>query len=172
MNITAECIDEGVVKHGYTLVYRKYLTQSPRLIQFLYKSIPKHLGTVPDRAVITDYPNLMNYDAFVIMSEAHLMLGRKIIFNSMLGHPFRHIAECLSIPIIFHTTKQFYAIHAENETNLFKITTSLPSLKKAVQDLGLNSDSKVYVLNLWDLNRYGDYVYPDSDYALDFLKEY
>lgn len=148
MNVTAECIDEGVVKQGYTLMYRKYLTQSPRLIQFLYKSIPKHLGTIPYRAVITDYPDLMNYDAFVIMSEPHLMTSRKIIFNSMLGHPFRHIAECLSIPIIFHTTKQFYAIHAENETNLFKITTSLSSLKKAMKDLSLTSDSKIYMLNL------------------------
>lgn len=172
MNVTAECIDEGVVKQGYTIMYRKYLTQSPRLIRFLYESIPKHLGTIPDRAIITDYPDLINYDAFVIMSESHLMTGRRIIFNSMLGHPFRHIAECLGIPIIFHTTKQFSAIHAENETNLFKITTSLSSLKKAVKDLDLTSDSKVYVLNLWDLNRYGDYVYPDSDYALDFLKEY
>lgn len=172
MNVSAECIDEGVVKQGYTIMYRKYLTQSPRLIRFLYESIPKHLGTIAERAVITDYPDLINYDAFVIMSEPHLMTGRKIIFNSMLGHPFRHIAECLGIPLIFHTTKQFYAIHAENETNLFKITTSLPSLKKAVKDLGLTSDSKVYVLNLWDLNKHGDYVYPDSDYALDFLKEY
>lgn len=80
--------------------------------------------------------------------------------------------EWLDIPIIFHTTKRYYARYAENETNLFKITTSLPSLKKTVEKLGLTSDSKVYVLNLWDLNRYGDYVYPDSDYALDFLKEY
>ena len=172
MNVSAECIDEGVVKQGYTIMYKKYLTQSSRLIRFLYESIPKHLGTIPGRAIITDYPDLINYDAFVIMSESHLMTGRRIIFNSMLGHPFRHIAECLGIPIIFHTTKQFSAIHAENETNLFKITTSLSSLKKAVKDLGLTSDSKVYVLNLWDLNRYGDYVYPDSDYALDFLKEY
>ena len=172
MNVTAECIDEGVVKQGYTLMYRKYLTQSPRLIKFLYQSTPKHLGTTPDRAIITDYPDLMNYDAFVIMSESHLMSGRRLIFNAMLGHPFRHIAECLDIPIIFHTTKQFYAVHAENETNLFKITTSLPSLKKAVKDLGLTSDSKVYVLNLWDLNKYGDYVYPDSCYVLDYLKEY
>ena len=32
MNVTAECIDEGVVKQGYTLMYRKYLIQSPHLI--------------------------------------------------------------------------------------------------------------------------------------------
>lgn len=172
MNVTAECIDEGVVKQGYTLKYKKFFSQAPKFIHFLYTSFPKYLGTVADRAIITDYSDLMNYDAFVIMSEAYLKPNGKIIFNAMLGHPFRHIAECLDIPIIFHTTKKYYARYAENETNLFKITTSLPSLKKAVQDLGLNSDSKVYVLNLWDLNRYSDYVYPDSDYALDFLKEY
>mgnify|MGYP000260883632 CR=1 FL=1 len=172
MNVTAECIDEGVVKQGYTLVYKNFFSQSPRLIRFLYQSLPRDLGTVADRTIITDYPDLINYDAFVIMSEAHLRPNGKVIFNAMLGHPFRHIAECLDIPIIFHTTKRYYARYAENETNLFKITTSLPSLKKAVQDLGLNSDSKVYVLNLWDLNRYKDYEYPDSDYALDFLKEY
>ena len=172
MNITAECIDKGVVKQGYTLMYKKFFSQSPRLIRFLYQSLPRDLGTVADRAIITDYPDLMNYDAFVIMSEAYLKPNGKIIFNAMLGHPFRHIAECLDIPIIFHTTKRYYARYAENETDLFKITTSLPSLKKAVKKLGLTSDSRVYVLNLWDLNRYGDYVYPDSDYALDFLKEY
>lgn len=172
MNVTAECIDEGVVKQGYTLMYKKSFSQAPKFIQLLYHSTPEHLGTVADRAIITDYPDLMNYDAFVIMSEAYLRPNGKIIFNAMLGHPFRHIAECLDIPIIFHTTKKFYARYAENKTNLFKITTSLPSLKKAVKDLGLTSNSKVYVLNLWDLNRYGDYIYADSDYALDFLKEY
>lgn len=172
MNITAECIDEGVVKQGYTLKYKKFLSQAPKFIQFLYTSFPEYLGTVTDRAIITNYSDLMNYDAFVIMSEAHLRPNSKVIFNAMLGHPFRHIAECLDIPIIFYTTKRYYAQYAENETNLFKITTSLPSLKKAVQDLGLTSDSRVYVLNLWDLNRYKDYEYSDSDYALDFLKEY
>lgn len=172
MNITAECIDKGVVKQGYTLMYKKFFSQSPRLIRFLYQSLPKDLGTIADRAIITDYPNLMNYDAFVIMSEAHLKPNGQVIFNDMLGHPFRHIAECLDIPIIFHTTKRYYARYAENETNLFKITTSLPSLKKAVKTLGLTSDSKVYVLNLWDLGKYSDYVRADSDYALEFLKEY
>lgn len=172
MNVTAECIDEGVVKQGYTLKYKKFFSQAPKFIHFLYTSFPEYLGTTPDRAVITDYSDLMNYDAFVIMSEAHLKSNGQVIFNAMLGHPFRHIAECPDIPIIFHTTKRYYARYAENETNLFKITTSLPSLEKAVKSLGLTSDSKVYVLNLWDLNKYGDYVYPDSDYALDFLKEY
>lgn len=170
MNVTAECINEGVAKQGYTLMYKKYLSQTPHLIRFLYKSLPKHLGTIADRAIITDYPNLINYDAFVIMSEAHLKPNGQIIFNAVLGHPFRHIAECLNIPIIFHTTKKFYGHYPENETNLFKITTSLPSLEKAVKDLGLTSDSKVYVLNLWDIDKYD--LYPDSDYALDFLKEY
>lgn len=172
MNITAECIDEGVVKQGYTLMYKKFFSQAPKFIQLLYHSTPEHLGTKADRAIVTDYSDLMNYDAFVIMSEAYLRPNGKVIFNAMLGHPFRHIAECLDIPIIFHTTKKFYARYAENETNLFKITTSLPSLKKAVEKLGLTSDSKVYVLNLWNLNRYKDYEYPDSDYVLDFLKEY
>lgn len=172
MNVSAECIDEGVVKQGYTLKYKKFFSHAPKFIQFLYTSFPEYLGTVTDRAIITDYHDLMNYDAFVIMSEAHLKPNGQVIFNAMLGHPFRHIAECLGIPIIFHTTKRYYARYAENETNLFKITTSLSSLKKAVKDLGLTSDSKVYVLNLWDLNKHGDYVYPDSDYALDFLKEY
>lgn len=172
MNVTAECIDEGVVKQGYTLMYKKFFSQVPKFIQFLYTSFPEYLGTVTDRAIITDYSDLMNYDAFVIMSEAHLKPNGQVIFNAMLGHPFSHIAECLDIPIIFHTTKRYYARYAENETNLFKITTSLPSLKKAVEKLGLTSDSRVYVLNLWDLGRYGDYTRAGSDYALDFLKEY
>lgn len=172
MNVTAECIDEGVVKQGYTLKYKKFFSQAPKFIQFLYTSFPEYLGTVADKAIITDYSNLMNYDAFVIMSEAYLKPNGQVIFNAMLGHPFRHIAECLDIPIIFHTMKRYYARYAENETNLFKITTSLPSLKKAVKDLGLTSNSRVYVLNLWDLGRYSDYARADSDYALDFLKEY
>jgi hypothetical protein len=105
MNITAECIDEGVVKQGYTLMYKKFFSQAPKFIQFLYTSFPEYLGTVTDRAIITNYSDLMNYDAFVIMSEAHLRPNGKVIFNAMLGHPFRHIAECFRYSITSYSCK-------------------------------------------------------------------
>lgn len=84
MNVTAECIDERVVKQGYTLKYKKFFSQAPKFIHFLYTSFPEYLGTTPDRAVITDYPDLMNYDAFVIMSEAHLKSNGQVIFNAII----------------------------------------------------------------------------------------
>lgn len=149
MNITAGCIDAALVKQGYTLMYKKFFSQVPKFIQFLYTSFPEYLGTVTDRAIITDYSDLMNYDAFVIMSEAHLKPNGQVIFNAMLGHPFRHIAECLDIPTLFVGTRDVDTIEKYGKYRFkfpYYIVSHRDSIMGVLTEINLKKDAEVFLI--------------------------
>jgi hypothetical protein len=172
MNVTAECINTTPVEYGYFPV--KTLNLYPITFQYtLCQGVPHYLGSLASMYLDIDFPDLMNYDAIIIMDDVHVRDNKSIIFNSMLCHPIRFIVECLNIPLIFCTKRFNYHILKQNETDLFKIAISLNSLKKAVKHFGLNSNSKVYVLNAFcssDLN--SPEAYHHTKYGLKYLKEY
>lgn len=172
MNVTAECINATPVDYGYFPVKTLNLYYS-NLQYILHQGVPHYLGSLSSMYLDIDFPDLMNYDAIVIMDDVHVRDNKSIVFNSMLCHPIRFIAECLDIPLIFCTKRFNYNILKQNETDLFKIVVSLNSLKKAIKHFGLNSESKVYVLNAFrsaDLD--SPEMYHHTKYGLKFLKEY
>lgn len=172
MNVTAECINATPVEYGYFPVKTLNL-YLPSLQYTLYQGIPDYLGSKASMYLDIDFPDLMNYDAIVIMDEVYVMNNKSLIFNSMLCHPVRFIAECLDIPLIVCTKRFNYHILKQNETDLFKIAISLNSLKKAIKHFKLNSNSKVYVLNAFrssDLDSLE--AYHHTKYSLKYLKEY
>ena len=172
MNVTAECINATPVDYGYFPV-RSLNLYLPSLQCTLYQGVPHYLGSLSSMYLDIDFPDLMNYDAIVIMDDVHVRDNNSIVFNSMLCHPIRFIAECLDIPLIFCTKRFNYHILKQNETDLFKIAISLNSLKKAVKHFGLNSNHKVYVLNAFrssDLD--SPEAYHHTKYGLKYLKEY
>ena len=172
MNVTAECINNTPVEYGYFRVKTLNL-YSPSLQYTLYQGVPQYLGSKASMYLNIDFPAFINYDAIIIMDEVYIKDNKPIIFNSMLCHPIRFIAECLDIPLIFCTKRFNYHILKQNETDLFKIAISLNSLKKAIKHFKLNSNSKVYVLNAFratDLD--SPEAYHHTKYSLKYLKEY
>lgn len=172
MNVTAECINNVTVEYGYFPIKTLNL-YTPSLQYILYQGVPYYLGSIASMYLDIDFPDFMNYDAIVIMDDVYVRDNLSVIFNSILCHPIRFIAECLDIPLIFCTKRFNYSILKQNETDLFKVAISINSLKKAVRHFRLNSNSKVYVLNAFrsaDLN-YPE-VYNHTKYSLKFLKEY
>ena len=172
MNVTAECINDAPVEYGYFRVktLKFYL---PSLQYTLYQGVPHYLGSKASMYLNIDFPAFINYDAIIVMDEVYIRDNKPIIFNSMLCHPIRFIAECLDIPLIFCTKRFNYHILKQNETDLFKIAISLNSLKKAIKHFKLNSNSKVYVLNAFratDLD--SPEAYYHTKYSLKYLKEY
>lgn len=173
MNVTAECINSGAVEYGYFPVRTLRLQDAEELPCILYQGVPHYIGSKANMYIDIDFPDLMNYDAIVIMDNVFIKSDGIVCFNSMLIHPIRFIAECLDIPIILCTKKDNYTALKQNETELFKIVTSLNALKLAVKNLNLDSDSKIYVINAW---RSMDFDKPEvnlhTKYGLKFLKEY
>lgn len=173
MNVTAECIHSGAVEYGYFPVRTTSSWYSSELPYILTQGLPSYLGSKTDMYIETDFSDLMNYDAIVVMDDTYVRPNGTAIFESMLCHPIRFIAECLDIPLIFCTTKECYSALKENETDLFKPVISLNSLKRIVKNLGLTSDSKVYVINAWRNPRFNKpEVRLHTKYGLKFLKEY
>nr|DAV68869.1 MAG TPA: hypothetical protein [Caudoviricetes sp.] len=172
MNVTAECINATPVDYGYFPVKTLNLYYS-NLPYILHQGVPHYLGSLSSMYLDIDFPDLMNYDAIVIMDDVHVRDNKSIVFNSMLCHPIRFIAECLSIPLIFCTTREHYIKLKQNETDLFKPVVSLNSLKKAIKALGLTSNSNVYVLNAWRNYQFDKpEIILHTKYGLKFLKEY
>ena len=175
MNVTAECINSGAVDYGYFPVRTLRLQNAAELPCILYQGVPHYIGSRATMYIDIDFTDLINYDAIVVMDDSFIRPDGTLIFNSMLVHPIRFIAECLDIPLIFCTKKKKgnYTSLKQNETELFKIVTSINALKLAIKNLNLNSDSKVYVINAWCSM---DMVYPEvnlhTKYGLKFLKEY
>lgn len=173
MNVTAECINNGAVDYGYFPVRTLRLQNAAELPCILYQGVPHYIGSRATMYIDIDFTDLINYDAIVVMDDSFIRPDGTLIFNSMLVHPIRFIAECLDIPLIFCTKKGNYTSLKQNETELFKTVTSINALKLAIKNLNLNSDSKVYVINAWCSM---DMVYPEvnlhTKYGLKFLKEY
>nr|DAR42173.1 MAG TPA: hypothetical protein [Caudoviricetes sp.] len=173
MNVTAECINSNIpVQYGYIPVKTRNL-YSPSLEYILYQGVPYYLGSLCSMYIDIDFPDFMNYDAIIVMDDVYIRQNNTLIFNSLLLHPIRFIAECLSIPLILCTRKLQYSFLKQNETDLFKVVTSHNSLKKALKHFKLSSDSNVYAVNAY---RSADFNYPEIMHhtarTLEYLKEY
>ena len=173
MKVTAECISDEAEKYGYSRVKLRSVEFAPDSIRTLHESVPYSFGSITSNYLVKDFSEFMGYDAIVIIGKSSVMNEGKIVFNYVPAHVIRFISECLNIPIIFYTQIHQLDLIKQNETDLFKPVASFGSLKTTVESLGLNSNSKVYVLNTWNNLAFvlaETLLY--SELGLNFFKEY
>lgn len=184
MNVTAECINSGVVDYGYFPVRTLRLQNAAELPCILYQGVPHYIGSRATMYIDIDFTDLINYDAIIYVGKTYigddvddiypntfkanheLHWFEKIFPQTFNADIYNAICHCMGIPFIFISTdNQISAEVAESYSgDNYYILTSPYELQHTLRKLNISSKSKVLLLQL-DNN----FEYDEEDTLSDVL---